>query len=570
MSLRRRLFLPVVTALLPIIAIEAYNQVELRATQAREVRNSAIDQARRVAAEQERIVNGVSNVLSTLAVLKSVRTQQPTRCNDLFAAILPDFEGFGSLVATRADGTPFCAARAGDADTSSKAPSVADRFFFKQAMANQALTVGGYARIFGNGRPAFHIAVPYFDYHNHLRGIVYVAYKLNALAMHLNQALQAKHETLSVIDRNGRILIRLPDRQSDIGRPVSREMATRLAKATVPFYVVARSPTDGVTRIYGVIPSQLNSDGFSIRIGLNRTAAFAALNKANTRALLVIAGGTLIAFLLAWLIGLHLVRTPIEGLLDATRRWRKGDLTARTSLSGPTELGQLGEAFDEMADDLQHAIQVKDMLLRELNHRVMNSLQMISALFSLQARSLTDSEARARFSDAVNRVNSLALAYRRMHTADGVDTIEFSEFLTELCADIGKSLMPEGIPCRVTSDPLLLGSQEASSLALIVNELLTNAVKYGRKNAPIDVALVRARGGYRLSIQNEGTLPANYDLEGHSGFGVRMVKMLADRLRGRLEVLSTAGHTEFSVTFTPAAPDPPQTATAETQVGSGA
>lgn len=551
MSLRRRLFLPVVTALLPIIAIEAYNQVELHATREREVQKSAVDQARRVAAEQARIVDGMRNVLSTLTVLKSVRTHESARCNGLFGAILPKFEGFESLVATRADGTPFCAARATGSKASGPAPSVGDRPFFKEATKERALAVGGYARAYGSGVPVMHIAVPYFDYGNHLRGVVYVGYSLATLAKHLNQSQQVKGETLSVIDRNGIVLVRQPGGNNDIGHPVSQKVRARLAKANAPFHVTARSPGDGVTRVYGVIPPTLNAGGFSIRIGLNRDAAFASLNRANTLQLLVIGVGTLLAFLLAWLIGLHLVRTPIEGLLDTTRRWRLGDLSARTGLSGPTELGQLGEAFDAMAAGLQRAIQVKDMLLRELNHRVMNSLQTISALFTMQARALDDPDARAQFSDAVSRINSIALAYRRMHAAEGAETIDLAEFLTELCTDIGNSLMPEGSPCRVESEPLLLGSQEANSLALIVNELLTNAIKYGNKGSPIDVTLVKADDAYRLSIRNEGTLPPDYDQENQSGFGIRMVRMLADRMGGGLEVASTAGYTEFSVTFTP-------------------
>ncbi len=204
-----------------------------------------------------------------------------------------------------------------------------------------------------------------------------------------------------------------------------------------------------------------------------------------------------------------------------------------------------------MAGGLQQAIQVKDMLLRELNHRVMNSLQTISALFSMLLRALDDPDARTQFSDAVSRINSIALAYRRMHAAEGAETIDLAEFLAELCADIGNSLMPEGSPCRVEGEPLLLGSQEASSLALIVNELLTNAIKYGNNGSPIDVTLARAGDAYRLSIRNEGRRPPDYDLEDQSVFGIRMVRMLADRMGGWLEVASTAGYTEFSVTFTP-------------------
>jgi two-component sensor histidine kinase len=375
-------------------------------------------------------------------------------------------------------------------------------------------------------------------------------------------------ETLSVIDRDGIILVRQPDWENHIGRPISHEFWTRLTTATVPFDFEARSPVDGVMRIFGVIPPVLNPGGLAISIGLNRDAAFAPLDDANLREILVIAGGALFAFLLAWLIGLRLVRAPIEGLLETTRRWRGGDLAARTGQSGSTELGQLGEAFDAMADDLQQAMHAKDMLLRELNHRVMNSLQTISALFSLQARSLRDPDARAKFNDAVSRINSIAVAYRRIHTSGGVETIEFSEFLRELCADIGRSLMPEEHACRVTSDSILLGSQQASSLALIVNELVTNAVKHGDKNSPIEVTFAQTADGHRLSVRNAGVLPPDYDSAGNSGFGMRMVNMLAEQLGGRLEVSSAAGHTEFTVILAPAGPEATPAATAEDRMGS--
>ena len=567
MSLRQRLFLPVVAALLPIMAIEAYNQAELHTTREREIRNTAIEQARRVAAEEQRIVDGVRNVLSTLIVLNSVRAQEPARCNGLFAAVLPNYEGFDSLVATDADGRPFCGARVGDSD-SVGALSVGNRPFFKEAMEKKTFTVGGFARVPGSNTPVFHIAVPYFARGgNRPLGVVYVGYSLKSLATHLSGSQLTKGQRLSIVDRDGVILVRQPNWESHVGRPIPQEIWTRLTTATMPFDFEAHSPEDGVTRIFGVIPPALNSGGFAISFGLNRDAAFAPLNEANFRQILVVVGGTLLAFLLAWLIGLRLVRAPIEGLLETTRRWRSGDFTARAALSGPSELGQLGEAFDTMADELQRAMHAKDMLLRELNHRVMNSLQTISALFRLQARSLRDPEAREKFNEAVGRINSIAVAYRRIHTAGGVETIEFSEFLRDLCADISKSLMPDDNLCRVTCDPILLGSQQASALALIVNELVTNAVKHGDGKSPIEVTFTQSADGGRLSVRSAGVLPADFDASGTSGFGMRVVQMLAEQLGGRLEASSEAGHVEFAVTLAPAAPEPPQADESVDQAG---
>ena len=566
MSLRRRIFVPVAIALLPIIAIDTYNHIELRATRIQEVRNSAIDQARRVAAEQQRITDGIRNVLNTLVVLNSVRFQEAARCNRLFAAIRPNYDGFESLVATRADGSAFCAASV-NSTGDIKRLSVDKQSFFKSAMEKNAFVIGGYTRVSATEAPTFHLAMPYINSRRQPRGVVYVSYSLERLADHLNGSQWTKGQTLSIIDHNGIILVRQPDWEHHVGRPITPAIWSRVKSAQTPFSFDSHSSPDGVERIYGVIPPPFIPGGLAVIIGLNRQAALAPLDEANWRGILVIAGGALLAFWLAWLIGLRLLRTPIEGLLETTQKWRAGDLAARTNLSGTTELGQLGEAFDAMAEDLERAMRTKDMLLRELNHRVMNSLQTVSSLFRIQARSLHDIEARTSFNDAANRINSIALTYRRMHSTGSVEVIDFSAFLQELCADISESLMAEGHRCSVDSDSVLLGPQQAGLLALIVNELVTNAVKYGDKSAPVEVTFNRSAESCRLTVRNAGVLPGNYDPSNSTGFGMRMVLTLVNQLSGHLDISSSAGQTEFAVTFGATVAQPPGPAPTDDEIG---
>lgn len=558
MSLRRRLFVPVLTALLPIIAIETYNQVQLRAAREQEIRTSAIDQARRVAAEQERIIDGVRNVLNTLAVLNSIRGEEATACNGLFKLIRPHFEGFQALVAARSDGTPFCATYDDVLPANIRMNSVADQHFFQQAMKNNRFVVGDLYFEPNGATYVFPLAMPILDNAGKPSGVVYVNYSLKWLAYHLKGAQWNEGQAFAVIDGSGKVLIRLPDWERYVGRPTPPDTWERIKSANIPFDFEARSSWDGVVRIIGVIPPSLGPGGQTIAVGLSRETAFSALNAATLRGVLVILLGALLALWLAWIIGMRLVRTPIEGLLETTRKWRQGDFKARAKLSGKTELGQLGEAFDAMATDLERALHYKDLLLRELSHRVMNSLQTISALFGLQARSMRDLEARQKFNEAVGRINSIALAYRRMQAADGVEAIDFADYLRELCADIEKSLMPERHGCRVDADSILLGPQQASSLSLIVNELVTNAIKHGDGDAPVDVKFGRSAEGCRLAVRNSGVLPADYDPAKGPGFGMQMVTMLTKQIGGRLDVSCMAGETEFSVTFTPTVPQPPQ------------
>ena len=93
---------------------------------------------------------------------------------------------------------------------------------------------------------------------------------------------------------------------------------------------------------------------------------------------------------------------------------------------------------------------------------------------------------------------------------------------------------------------------------MIVNELVTNAVKHGGRNTPVEVKFGRSADGCRLAVRNAGALPAGYNPARGPGFGMQMVNSLVDQLGGRLDVSSMAGEIEFAITFAPAVSQPPQ------------
>jgi two-component sensor histidine kinase len=139
-----------------------------------------------------------------------------------------------------------------------------------------------------------------------------------------------------------------------------------------------------------------------------------------------------------------------------------------------------------------------------------------------------------------------------MQTAGGVETVDFAAFIRELCDDLQRSMMLADHHCAVEADPILLGPDQAMPLALVVNELVTNAVKHGGgPDASVTIKLGRSSEGCRLAVRNRGTLPAGYRPENSRGFGMRMVISMVEQLNGRLEAASMAGETEFAVSFGP-------------------
>jgi two-component sensor histidine kinase len=359
-----------------------------------------------------------------------------------------------------------------------------------------------------------------------------------------------------IADANGIILVRRPEEEGYVGQAVSAEIWNRARHLRTRSSIDIMSVADGQPRIAGIVPSAAGPEGLFVAVGINRAAAFKDLEIAFWRAGVATGLAVLVSLILAWLFGRKLIREPVEVLIATTRRWRGGDYSARTRMAGTSDIQELGSAFDAMAGALEDALQHKDMMLRELSHRVMNSLQTIAALFNLQGRQITDPDAKRQFSNAVTRINTVALAYRRMQSNAGVELIDFAAFLRELCADLHRSLMGESSPCLVEADPILLGTDQAMPLALVVNEFVTNALKHGTGDKLVTVKLGRSTNGCRLAVRNEGALPPNYDPSRTTGFGMQMVTRIVVQLNGRLEASSMGNETEFAVSFTPKEPQP--------------
>lgn len=139
----------------------------------------------------------------------------------------------------------------------------------------------------------------------------------------------------------------------------------------------------------------------------------------------------------------------------------------------------------ERTEELLHQQQT---LLQEMQHRVVNSLQIIASILMLKARSVTSEESRSHLRDAHQRVMSVAEVQSHLHATGGVDQIAVGPYLTKLCASLSASMVGEGRPIAiiVEADAGIIGSEKAVSLGLIVTELVINSIKYAFPNVPTD------------------------------------------------------------------------------------
>ena len=187
-------------------------------------------------------------------------------------------------------------------------------------------------------------------------------------------------------------------------------------------------------------------------------------------------------------------------------------------------------------DELIHH---QEVLNRECNHRLLNNLQMIVSLLSLQSRAEANAQAAARLAVAAKRVGAIARLHRHLHSMDGTLTVEFKRYLEELCRDHSTLSMSEDRPDRliaVEGIEISLPTVTGIPLGLIVNELVTNAIKHGKGRIAVKLE-PHAGKGYALSVCNEGsTLPEGFEAAACGGLGMNLVSTLARQIGGELQI----------------------------------
>lgn len=199
------------------------------------------------------------------------------------------------------------------------------------------------------------------------------------------------------------------------------------------------------------------------------------------------------------------------------------------------------------------AIRQQKMLTEECHHRLLNNLQMIVGLLSLQSRKEANAEAASRLSIAADRVQAIAGLHHHLHSMDGTPTVDFKPYLARLCRDHSTMSMSEERPDQllvVDAIELRLPTTIGIPLSLIVNELITNALKHGKGR--ITVTLAQAGKGHALSVSNGGSdLPEGFDPTACKGLGMSLVSSLTEQIGGELRIDrgDNNGCTRFTVLF---------------------
>lgn len=203
---------------------------------------------------------------------------------------------------------------------------------------------------------------------------------------------------------------------------------------------------------------------------------------------------------------------------------------------------------------LKKSLYEKEMLLKEIHHRVKNNLMIISSLLNLQANYLKDQESIDIFKESQNRAQSMALIHQRLYQSDDLKSIGFKEYISTLARDLYQSYVndPGRISLQLNIEDVDIDIDHAIPLGLILNEIITNSMKYGFPGdlaGKIFVDLRKNDDEYILIVGDDGVgIPSDIDLEKSSTLGMQLINGLTGQIGGEIELNRDNG-TEFKITF---------------------
>jgi two-component sensor histidine kinase len=208
---------------------------------------------------------------------------------------------------------------------------------------------------------------------------------------------------------------------------------------------------------------------------------------------------------------------------------------------------------------LARLVKDKELLLKEVHHRVKNNLQIVLSLLESQSRSLRD-DAYLAVSETQNRVYTMSLIHKKLYQSEDIAAINIRDYLTELTLHLGESFGNQSTKIRCSIDPIIMDISQAVPLGLIINEAVTNALKHAfqsdREGNEIEVVLRRLDGfKTMLKIEDNGNGLEQKEKRSNEGLGMKLIRGLTEDLEGMLTITQENGM-RIAITFEASEPLP--------------
>lgn len=196
---------------------------------------------------------------------------------------------------------------------------------------------------------------------------------------------------------------------------------------------------------------------------------------------------------------------------------------------------------------LEKRSQEKEILLREIHHRVKNNLQLTSSLLNLQARQTSNPDASQVLKDARDRIKAISLVHQKLFSRDEYQSVNLAEYLPELCRSVfeSHSIRQPEIKLETEIQPLVVSIDDSISIGLFINEALINALKHaftGKSKGCIRVYALQQQDEMLVGVNDNGNgIPGTIRNDEEGGFGMQLLRSLSVKLQARLEISNEAG-----------------------------
>lgn len=545
-SLRSRLIILLALALLPagtlaiVQALANYEQVK-DLTERSLLQSTAV-----VASEEKNEIIAARDALENLARLNEVIGFTPGACQRALQRLSEaSNERYANLMVMRSDGSVACSTSLADTVT------FADSDWFMRTLQNGAFTVTGNVTLPAADAPALIASVPLRAQGDKVVGLIGMTLRPNWLrdVLRLEDGRLLANTSVALLDRRGVVMAESAASGAEgEWMPAAFVIGARLSGDAQVFETEGR---DGVRRVFALAP--LYEQQVYIVLGgvSGRLLADPGLHLIVGLAYPVLMW--IIAIAVAWFAVDYLVLRPILRLRRTAGEYARGHFEARTPgiESAPQEIRELGTTMHKMADvislhesELRKSLQEQKTLLREVYHRVKNNLQVVSSLVNLQVSRATNEHERGALRTTQDRIHALSMVHSNLYDTPELHRIKLHEFVPQLCEYLrqAQGTQNDNVTLSFDIDPILSEPDRAVPLALLITEVVTNALKHGWPgNEPGHLSLSLKEdgtGGLVMTISDDGSIT---EAATSASLGGRLIHAFARQLGGEVSIESERG-----------------------------
>lgn len=565
-SLRARLLLLALFAVLPALVLTFIADLEMRRLREAQARENTLRLTRLAAGDLIQVIEGTRQLLVGLVQLSEVRQTDPAQCNTLFTDLLNQYPYYINLGVVEADGRLFCGARP-TATFSINRDSLRDLF------KTPNFSIGGYQIDPATGEGTILFGYPVSNRLSTARAVVFAALNLSWFDSLETEAQLPERAVLVVMDQQGTILARYPHPQKWSGKSVRDTVLAQAILSGEDEGVAEVSGLDGVRRLYAfTVIRDTSKVAMVVSIGIAKEAAFRAADQIFIRNLAGLALVGMLTLVAAWLIGNAFIVRRVDVLVRATKQLAEGNLNTRL---GPPyeqdEFGQLAQSFDSMAESLeQHSTQLgtsreqlrdlaahlesvreeeRTRIAREIHDELGQALTGLKMDLSWMDRRISETEEETRKALLSEKLkSSIKLVDTTIQSVRKIAT----ELRPGVLDDLGLTAAIEwqalefqertGIRCELElpEEDLLLDQDRSSAIFRIFQELLTNIARHADATCAT-ISLIKRTSRITLEVRDNGRGIEEEEISHAKSFGILGMRERALLLGGEFHIAGAPG-----------------------------